>query len=147
MADIFTLMIPFLFMLAIVFGALDVSGVFKNKRVNALIALVFALFTLTYAPAMEFINQIMPFALIFFVAFFFIGFVIKIARKGVDKDYTLLAIIIALVLLILATQGAKFIENFMPGYGDQGTTLLTIAGIVFIIVILLAAYKMTKTKT
>jgi hypothetical protein len=147
MADIISLLIPFVFMLAIVFGALDVSGVFKNKRVNALIALVFAFFTLTYQPAIDFIMQIMPFAIMFFVAFFFIGFIIKIAKKGVEKDFTLLAIIVGLILLLLATQGSEAITRFMPGYGDQGTSLLTIAGIVFIIVILLAAYKMTKAKT
>ena len=146
MADLITLMIPFLFMLAIVYGALDVSGVFKNRRVNAVIALVFAIFTLTYEPAVNFVNQIMPFALIFFVVFFFIGFVIKIAKKGAEKDFTLLIIIAGLILLLLGTQGAGFIGNFMPGFEEQGNNILVIAGIVFIGVIFLAAYKMTKEK-
>lgn len=143
MADLLTLIIPFVFLTAIVFGALDVSGVFKNKRVNALIAVVFGLFTLTYQPATEFIMQIMPLALVFFVGFFFVGFVIKLARKGADKDYTLLIIIAALVVLILATQGTSLLAN-VPGYQDNGNTILTAAGLVFIGVILLAAYRLTK---
>src|SRR4030043_415702 len=127
MADLITLLIPFLFMLAIVYGALDVSGVFRNKRVNALIALVFAFFSLTYEPAILFINQIMPFAIIFFVAFFFLGFVIKVARKGVDKDYTLLIIILGLVLLLFATQGPGFIDSFVPGFEEQASNIMMAA--------------------
>jgi hypothetical protein len=148
MVDIVALMIPFLFMLAIVYGALDVSGVFRNRRVNAVIALVFALFTLTYAPAVEFINQIMPLAMIFFIVFFFIGFVIKMSGKGLKqgerRDFTLLIIIMGLILLLLATKGAEFIGNFMPGFEEQGNNILVVAGIIFIAVIFLAAYKMSN---
>jgi hypothetical protein len=143
MADIISLMVPFLFMLAIVYGALDVAGVFKNKRVNALIALVFAFFALTYAPAIEFINQIMPLAIVFFVVFFFLGFVIKIAKKGVDKDYTLLIIILGLVLLLFATQGPGFIDSFLPGFEEQANSIMIASAIAFIGVILLAAYKLS----
>jgi hypothetical protein len=143
MADIISLMVPFLFMLAIVYGALDVAGVFRNRRVNALIALVFAFFTLTYAPAIEFINQIMPFAIMFFVVFFFLGFVIKIAKKGVDKDYNLLIIILGLILLLFATQGPGFISSFAPGFEEQGNNIMVISAVVFIGVILLAAYKLS----
>jgi hypothetical protein len=146
MTDLITLLVPFLFMLAIVFGALDVSGVFKNKRVNALIALVFAFFTLTYQPAIEFINSIMPYAIMFFVVFFFLGFVIKIAKKGVDKDYTLLIIILGLVLLLFATQGPGLISSFVPGFEQQGNTIMMVAAVVFIGAILMAAYKLSITK-
>jgi len=143
MTDLISLLIPFLFMLAIVYGALDVAGVFRNRRVNAIIALVFAFFTLTYAPATEFINQIMPYAIMFFVVFFFLGFVIKIAKKGVEKDYTLLVIILGLVLLLFATQGPEFIAGFAPGFEEQGNNIMVISAIVFIGVILLAAYKLS----
>jgi hypothetical protein len=144
MADLIILLVPFLFMLAIVFGALDVSGVFKNKRVNALIALVFAFFTLTYQPAIEFINNIMPYALMFFTVFFFLGFVIKMAKKGVEKDYNLLIIIVGLVLLLLATQGPEFISGFVPGFEQQGNTIMMVAAIVFIAVILLSVYRISQ---
>jgi hypothetical protein len=143
MADLIASMIPFLFMLAIVYGALDVSGVFKNRRVNALIAVVFAFFTLTYAPASEFINLIMPFAIIFFVVFFFIGFMIKIAKKGVEKDYNLIIIIAGLILLLLATQGPGLINNFLPGFEEQANNIMIISAIVFIGLIMLAAYRLS----
>jgi len=144
MADLISLLIPFLFMLAIVYGALDVAGIFKNRRVNAIIAFVFALFTATYAPAVEFVNSIMPFAIMFFVAFFFIGFVIKIAKKGADKDFTLLIIIVGLILLLFATQGPGFIDSFVPGFEEQATNIMVAAAVAFIVIILLAAYKMPK---
>ena len=144
MVDLISLMVPFLFMLAIVYGALDVSGVFRNRRVNALIALVFAFFTLTYAPAVEFINQIMPYAIMFFVVFFFLGFIVKMAKKGVDKDYNLLIIILGLVLLLFATQGTVFIANFVPGFEEQASNIMMASAVVFIGVILLAAYKLSK---
>jgi len=143
MADLISILIPFLFMLAIVYGALDVAGVFRNKRVNALIALVFAFFTLTYAPAIEFISQIMPYAIIFFVVFFFLGFVIKVAKKGVDKDYNLLIIILGLVLLLFATQGPGLINNFLPGFEEQASNIMMASAVAFIAVILLAAYKLS----
>ncbi|MCX6814779.1 MAG: hypothetical protein NTY20_03990 [Candidatus Aenigmarchaeota archaeon] len=143
MATLIELVIPFLFMLAVVYGSLDVSGVFRNKRVNALIAVVFAFFALTYEPAMLFINQVMPFAIMFFVVFFFIGFVIKIAKKGVEKDYNLIIIILGLVLLLFATQGSGFINNFLPGFEEQASNIMIASTVVFIGVILLAAYKLS----
>ena len=146
MSDILTFAIPFLFMLAVVFGALEIAAVFPNKKVNMLIAAVFALFGISYSPATEFINQILPFAMIFFIIFFFLGFVIKVAKTGLEdkqgkKDWTLLMILVGLVLLFLAAQGPAFFENFMPGFEEQGSNILIIAGIVFIVVLLMAAYK------
>jgi hypothetical protein len=151
MADIISLMIPFLFMLAIVYGALDVAGVFKNRRVNAVIAVVFAFFTLTYSPAIEFINQMMPFAIIFFVVFFFIGFVVKAASKGLSdetgkKDFNLLIIILGLILLLFATQGPTVINSFLPGFEEQAGSIMVISAVVFILVIFLSAYKLSKEK-
>ena len=146
--DILTFAIPFLFMFAIVFGALDVAGVFRNKRVNIIIALVFALFTLTYQPAIDFITLVMPYAIMFFVAFFFLGFIIKAVTRGISdkegkKDYTLLVIILGLVLLLFATQGPEFISKFIPGFEEQANSIMIISAIVFIGVIFLAVYRLS----
>lgn len=148
MADLISSIIPFLFMLAIVYGALDIGGVFKNKRVNAVIAAVFALFTLTYAPAAEFINQIMPLAIIFFVVFFFVGFIVKAATKGLSdetgkKDFNLLIIILGLVLLLFATQGPEVIGRFLPGFEEQASNIMVLSAVVFIGVIFMAAYRIS----
>ncbi len=145
MAALITLLVPFLFMLAIVFGALDVAGVFKNKRVNALIALVFAFFTLTYQPAIEFINAIMPYAIMFFVVFFFVGFVIKLVKKETAKDYTLLMIVLGLVLLLFATQ-SSFIAGIVPGFEQQSSMIITVAALILIGAIFIAAYKLSVSK-
>jgi Na+/H+ antiporter NhaC len=117
--------------------------------VNALIAVVFAFFTLTYAPATEFITSIMPLAIIFFVVFFFLGFVVKAVSKGLsdekgNKDFTLLIIILGLALLLFATQGPGVIGRFLPGFEEQASNIMVISAVVFIFVILLSAYKLSK---
>jgi hypothetical protein len=135
-------------MFAVVYGALLIANVFPSRRVNGLIAAVFAIFGVSYAPAVEFINQVLPIAMIFFIIFFFVGFVIKVAKSGLEdkqgkKDYTLLIIIMGLVLLLFATQGPGFIDSFLPGFEEQANNIMVISVIVFIGVILLAAYKLS----
>ncbi len=68
--------IPFFFLLAVVYGALGISGVFKNRAVNLIIALVIALFGMTYQPFITWLYTIMPYAIALFIAVFFIGFVV-----------------------------------------------------------------------
>ena len=43
MADFMSVVIPFLFVLAVVYGALEVSDIFKRKQVKIILSLCFAL--------------------------------------------------------------------------------------------------------
>lgn len=102
------LLIPFFFTFAIVYGALEVSGSFKNNRVNLLISLVIGFFTISNPMAMGFINSILPYAVILFVAVFFLSFVTSFlkGRKGGGArkpDYTLIMIIAGLVLIFISS--------------------------------------------
>jgi len=138
MASLLILAIPFLFVLAIVYGALDVSNVFKNKGAKGIIAIVIAFFAISSQELVDFINSILPFAVILFIIVFFIAFVMalfkeKEGKKGVD--YTMLTIIAALVLIFLANElSVSFIDL-------ENSNLITIIGFVFILLIFFAAYK------
>lgn len=141
------LLIPFFFILAIVWGALEVSGVFKNKGVKAIISLVIGFFAITNQQAVSFINQSLPFAVMFFVVIFFIGFITKpfIGKKkegGEGPDFTLLAIVGILILLFLASQGTDYLRTIFPGLSQfSQNDLLTGLGIIIVILILFSVYK------
>lgn len=128
--------VPLVFSLAVVYGALHMSGVIKNKAANLLIALSIAFFAVSNKDAVSFINAVMPLAVPFFILFFFVGFIISFFKKqGAQKDYPLLVIIFGLVLLFLSSQTQLFSED-----------MLAAAGIVFMLLLIFAAYKSSGEK-
>ena len=140
--DILSSAIPFFFVAAVVYGALEVSGVFENKNVKTVISVVFAFFTLTYEPLVVFINNIMPYAAIFFIGIFFISFIFR-PMKGGDKegrDYTLIVIVCGLVLVFLANSGYDLLKQWIPQI--SGTNFIVAVGIILIVFIFYAAYKL-----
>ena len=136
--DLFTFGIPFFFMLAIVFGALEVGGVFKNKGVKIIISLVIAAFAATNEQAVQFIFYVLPYATIFFVVVFFLGFIVKSRKEG-DKDWFLMAIVLILFLLLLMN-----FESLTGIAGDLGTTIATVLGVIIVLMVFYAAYQQTR---
>ncbi len=134
MIDYISVLIPFFFVFAIVYGALEFSGVFKNKRVNLIIACVMGFFAISNPAITGFITGMLPYAVIFFVVFFFLGFLFSVfRRKGQGKpDYTLLMIIAALCLIFFSGENEILLpaEELIP-WIVLGTILL----------IFLAVYK------
>lgn len=146
--DFLTSAIPFFLVLAIVYGALDVSGVFRNRAANMIIAMVIAFFAMTSEPAVAFIMQVLPYAAILFVIIFFIGFVIsffkgKGGRGGREgADLTILVVIAMLIIIFLVNQGYDVLEDLFPsGFPITSENFALIIGIVLIIAIIYAAYK------
>ena len=68
--------LPFFFVLAIVFGLLQIIDVFNKKSVNLIISLVFASFAAGYKPFIEFFFQYFGLVLWAFIILFFIAFII-----------------------------------------------------------------------
>lgn len=154
MTDLMTLAVPFFLVFAIVYGALEVSGVFSrkeegrkvtNKKVNAIIALVLGFFAITSEQVVGLTYMFMPYAAVLFIIVFFLGFILSPFRgKEEEKDYSLIAIIAMLVILFLASQGQEMLIDLFPALGISGENFFTIAGLLLIIAVLYAAYQHSK---
>ncbi len=119
-------LIPFFFIFAIIYGALEVSGVFRNKAVKAIIAVALGFFAISNADVVSFIHQVLPFAAIFFIVVFFIGFIAKPFRGkggGGERDPLLLLVVLGLLLIVfaqLATPSSPFYSSISSTIlGDQ----------------------------
>ena len=146
MADLLTNMIPFFFVLAIVYGALDYSNVLKKNSVKAIISLVIAFFAITYQPLVDFIYLVLPYAVILFIVVFFLAFISKLFKgkggeggKGGERDWTLIAIIVILILIATAAYGQDILNNFLPAMPAEN--FLYAVGLVLVLLIFYAAYK------
>jgi hypothetical protein len=148
MADLLTTLIPFLFVLAVVYGALEVSDIFKRKQVKLIISLVFALVAMTSEMITSFIMGILPWATMAFIVFFFVGFALSVlgVKKGKEgeRDYSLIAIILILFLIFLANYGIDFLEDLMPGITTD--EMITGVGILALLLIFYVAYKLWGKK-
>jgi len=136
--------IPFFFTLAIAYGGLQISALFKNKAANMLIALALALFAASNASLVEFIYAILGPATILFIVFFFVGFAYKLFSKKKERDYTLMVIVLGLVTL-LVTAGAAG-NPYVPIGELFSEDMVVVLALVFILAMFYAAYKQEKPK-
>ena len=133
------ILLPFFLVLAIVYGALEVSHIFRNKAVKGIIAVVFAFFSVMNYEVVMLINSLLPYAALFFIALFFFWFIKKPFSGGGKSDPVLVIIILGLVLIFFARLIAT--EN-IPEYSFLANpNLLWAAGLVIILLILWKAYK------
>jgi Na+-translocating ferredoxin:NAD+ oxidoreductase RnfD subunit len=128
------ILLPLLFVIAVVYGALETVGMFRNRAVKTLIAVVLAFFAVSNAYFVEMLYAFLPYALIFVIAFFAIGFAKK-SFSGGERDNTMIIIIIGLVLLLLASFAKA--GGGLPQYNE----FLWFFGIIALVAILYAAYK------
>ena len=136
--------ITFLFVLAIVFGALRISNVLKSAPASFLLSLAVAAFAAMYAPFTATLWAYMPSLTWFFIIIFLIAFVFEMfgIRKG-EKPSSEAMVVNAAVLLILLTVGWRVAETFkvsLPFIGG-GENLVFVVGLVFIIAIFWGAMK------
>ncbi len=139
-------LIPFLFTLAIVFGALRYARIFgDNVAVQMIIALVIAYFASTYEPFVSTLYAYLPNITWFFVAMFFIAFLMEVFGLGKKEkgEPEINLYISGMLLLILITIGITQIQNFsheIPLFGST-ENLALLLGIIFILGIFYFAYK------
>ncbi len=146
MADFLSLALPFIFVFAVSFGALEVSGIMKgNKRVNGLIALVVAFFAIGTEWVLALIMQILPIAAVIFILVFLVGFITKPfeTEEGKKRDLTLILVVIILAMLFLTGQGYEMIGDVFPQMGIQMDPInfMYLAGLMLVALVLYAAYK------
>lgn len=136
-----TFLLPFLLMLAIVYGALQMGSPIKNRGANFIISVVIALFAASNQQAVDLINQMLPYAAVLFVAVFVLGFIWK-GVKDKKVDFTLLAIVAALAAILLASPVGQELFGMAQSSGPLSSDNLAAgAGLLFVLIMLVVAYK------
>jgi hypothetical protein len=137
------ILIPFLFVLAIIFGILELTGVFRNRGVKLLISLSIAFFTVTNSAFVELLWS--QFALIsgFFIVMFFIAFVLQVfgirGQAPTGGEGIMINGAILVLLLVFGFASSNLLPQ-IPFLGG-GTNLISIAALILILVIFWAAFK------
>jgi len=139
-------LIPFLFVLAIIFGVLELTNIFRNRGVNFLVALAISFFAITNATFVAFLWLQFGNITAFFIVMFFIAFILEIfgLRKGEPgKSRAPEAMIInGAILFILLSISFLYIDLIPPlPFIGGGTNLLLFFAIIFILAIFWAAFK------
>jgi len=148
MADIFSMLsmetlLPFMLVLAITYGALEVSKVFGNRAVKAIIAVVFAFFAIMNYQVVAFINSILPYAAVFFVVLFLIWMVLKpiIGKKEGDKGKDPVIVVVVLVLVLIIFARLQTTGN-LPSYGFfTSENLIWIIGLAILAFVIYKVYR------
>lgn len=139
--------IPFLFVLAVVFGVLRISKAFKgNAAVEVIISLVIAFFAATFPPFTSMLFNILPSVTLFFIAMFFLVFILEIIGvRGKGKGEPVTNIIIyGILILVLFTIVANH-SNLIPALGIMSQDDLVLGvGLIFILSIFWAAYRIPQ---
>jgi len=138
------ILIPFLFVFAVVFGMLELTHVFKNRAVEAVIAVALALFAATQPSFTTMLMTWLPSIVSFFVIIFFIAFLLELTgiRKA-QTGHTEKAGLIGVSLLILFAIGGVALSQFglsLPFIGGP-ENILFLLGLVFIVALFWFAFK------
>lgn len=140
--------ITFLFVLAVVFGVLQLTKVFKVSAVNVVIAIVIALFAASYPPFVSTLWTFLPSITWLFVILFFVAFIMELfglrkpSAPGQREDKSFAMILTGVILIIFITIGINFIPN-IPSIGQQNIMIL--AALFFMFIIFYAAFRIKKS--
>ena len=137
--------LPFMFVFAIVFGSLQLVNVFRNRAVNAILALSIAFFA-TLAPGFNslLLSQFGNIA-VFFIVVFFISFILRIfgiRRVQNPQEYQEAVVIQGAMLFVLLAVSFIFVDEIptLPIIGTGQNLLLAVA-VIFVLAIFWAAFK------
>jgi hypothetical protein len=158
-------LIPFIFVFAIVFGALRLAGIFDQrvpdprdpkgekvrlitplgKKVDAVIALALSLFAVYNPQTLAFIWSQLGNIAIFFIVVFMIAFVMEIFGVRGKKDAQDKLIILLAIIFILFSVTYLY-SNLIPSLPFIGSSqdVLLLIFVVMIIVIFWLAYHVSK---
>ena len=135
----FEILVPFLFVLAVVYGALEVGSVFKNKGVKMIISVAVAYFAATNEQVTSFLSQVLPYTIILFIVIFIIGFIFKIVKKG-SKDWGLTVAIIGLILILVVRLQSEYYD-FLKALPISSDNFIIIVLLIAFLSLLYAAYR------
>ena len=136
--------LPFFFVLAIVFGLLQIIDVFNKKSVNLIISLVFASFAAGYKPFIEFFFQYFGLVLWAFIILFFIAFLMRavgLEKSKVKKGEENVPVVMGgIIILLLFTLGVQFLPEMSIGFLTKRDIFL-IVGIGLLALMFFYAYR------
>lgn len=139
-------LIPFLFVLAVIFGVLELTHVFRNRGVNFIIALAISFFTITNTAFVTFLWSQFGNITTFFIIMFFIAFVLEVfglrgprtPRAGGEGIVINGAIL--LLLLVFGFTHSDLLPS-LPFIGG-GSNLIVLFALIFILIIFWMAFKL-----
>src|SRR4030042_696489 len=102
---------PFLLVVAVVYGGMETSGIFRNKAIKAVVSVVLGFFAVTNYYMVQFVNSVLPYVAIIFLLVFIVGFA-KRSLSGGEKDSTMMIVIVVLIMLL--------IDSIAKSYGGYG---------------------------
>lgn len=145
-SDLFrNLILPFLLIFAVVFAILEKSKILgeEKRQVNAIVSLVLAILTITFASAVNIINNLIPFlavSIVIILVFLVLLAFVASGKEGLQLPTPvkiILGIIIAIAVIIAmlyATGTWDTIYNFLSGKAQSSTVLTNTVFIIFIII-------------
>ncbi|MFH1474127.1 MAG: hypothetical protein ABIE55_04545 [Candidatus Aenigmatarchaeota archaeon] len=138
-------LIPFLFVMAVVFGVLEITKVFKNRGVNFVIALAISFFAVGNATFVGFLWAQFGNITAFFIVMFFIAFILEmfgLRRPSKESRSESGMLITGAVLFLMLALGFTY-SDLIPSlpYIGNGNNLIILFAIVFILAIFWAAFK------
>jgi hypothetical protein len=137
-------LLPFLFIFAVVFGVLNLTNVFKNKSVNAVVSFALAAFAATNTTVVGSIREFFPYAVGFFVILFFFAFTLRLFGLKPAQSFQQEGMIVgAGVLVLLLVVGYQVYELYpveFPFIGG-GENLIFTMGFLMIISIFWGVLK------
>ncbi len=131
----------FLFVFAVVFGALSYAKVLgEQRKVNAIIAIAFAIFAVLFEPFVFGLQAVLPFAAVGIVIIFFGLFLKKVfaGKEGERFDAWPIATSLIFALLLL---GILWDQIGFSVPGIDATNMLWLIGIIIVLLIFYVAYK------
>lgn len=143
-------LIPFLFVLAVVFGALEQTNVFRSRAVNFIVAAAISFFAISNTAFTNLLWSQFGSITVFFIAMFFIIFILEVfgVRKRQPGEPPGGALVVTGgILFVLLSVGLLYI-NLLPPLPiiGGGQNLLLLFAITLILLIFWLAFKIGSGK-
>ena len=145
-------LIPFLFVLAVIFGVLELTNIFKNRGVNFLVALPISFFTITNTSFVALLWSQFGNITTFFIIMFFIAFVLEVfglrgpkppGSRGEGGMMINGAILLLLLSFGFTHSGLLPTLPFLGG----GSNLIVLFALIFILIIFWMAFKVGREES
>lgn len=134
--------LPFVFIFAVVFGVMQVSGIIREKNINLIIALAMSLFASLYQPLNIILWQVMPYAAGILLILFFLKLVLNLVGvKGVGEVGNNAPIVLVILILLIIVLGTLS-NTGLISLGTDSQNTLWIIGLIVFALILIIAYQM-----